>query len=216
MIFIISFKVYWTTQVACTSTVGKRYGFNLLIYSFIAQTETMEADGFQADTEDDDDEDCVLISTQSGELHGGNTNISLWWFKRETASLCYFLCNPLCVSWSQADNFFKTGQAWTFKSQRLKQGSISQDWLLTQCWGNDWPYCMTYKNLPPSILFNPHGNQEVVWLGSAYANHILVSVFMFFTPAVFRILLSALLLCIFLYGLIPEFVFINKTSNISV
>lgn len=49
----------------------------LLIYSFIVQTETMEADGFQADTEDDDDEDCVLISTQSGELHGGNTNTSL-------------------------------------------------------------------------------------------------------------------------------------------
>lgn len=29
----------------------------------------MEADGFQADTEDDDEEDCVIISTQSGELH---------------------------------------------------------------------------------------------------------------------------------------------------
>lgn len=28
----------------------------------------MEADGFQADTEDDDEEDCVIISTQSGEL----------------------------------------------------------------------------------------------------------------------------------------------------
>ncbi|XP_018525689.1 chromatin assembly factor 1 subunit A [Lates calcarifer] len=30
------------------------------------QTEAMEADGFQADTEDDDEEDCVIISTQSG------------------------------------------------------------------------------------------------------------------------------------------------------
>lgn len=27
----------------------------------------MEADGFQADTEDDDEEDCVIISTQNGE-----------------------------------------------------------------------------------------------------------------------------------------------------
>lgn len=30
------------------------------------QTEAMEADGFQADTEDDDEEDCVLISMQKG------------------------------------------------------------------------------------------------------------------------------------------------------
>ncbi|XP_071343518.1 chromatin assembly factor 1 subunit A [Trachinotus anak] len=30
------------------------------------QTEAMEADGFQADTEDDDEDDCVIISTQSG------------------------------------------------------------------------------------------------------------------------------------------------------
>ncbi|XP_051232040.1 chromatin assembly factor 1 subunit A isoform X2 [Dicentrarchus labrax] len=30
------------------------------------QTEAMEADGFQADTEDDDEEDCVIVSTQSG------------------------------------------------------------------------------------------------------------------------------------------------------
>ncbi|KAM9358510.1 chromatin assembly factor 1 subunit A [Symphorus nematophorus] len=30
------------------------------------QTEPMEADGFQADTEDDDEEECVIISTQSG------------------------------------------------------------------------------------------------------------------------------------------------------
>lgn len=29
----------------------------------------MEADGFQADTEDDDEDDCVIISTQSGKLH---------------------------------------------------------------------------------------------------------------------------------------------------
>lgn len=28
----------------------------------------MEVDGFQADTEDDDDEDCILIPTQNGEL----------------------------------------------------------------------------------------------------------------------------------------------------
>lgn len=30
------------------------------------QTEAMEADGFQADTEDDDEDDCVIISAQSG------------------------------------------------------------------------------------------------------------------------------------------------------
>ncbi|XP_030583514.1 chromatin assembly factor 1 subunit A [Archocentrus centrarchus] len=30
------------------------------------QTETVEADGFQADNEDDDEDDCVVISTQSG------------------------------------------------------------------------------------------------------------------------------------------------------
>ncbi|XP_075943627.1 chromatin assembly factor 1 subunit A [Anarhichas minor] len=30
------------------------------------QTEAMEADGFQADTEEDDEEDCVIIATQSG------------------------------------------------------------------------------------------------------------------------------------------------------
>lgn len=36
----------------------------------------MEADGFQADTEDDEEDDCVIISTQSGELHRKNTNLS--------------------------------------------------------------------------------------------------------------------------------------------
>ncbi|XP_044056714.1 chromatin assembly factor 1 subunit A [Siniperca chuatsi] len=34
------------------------------------QTEAMEADGFQADTEDDDEEDCVILSTQSGPTRG--------------------------------------------------------------------------------------------------------------------------------------------------
>lgn len=28
----------------------------------------MEPDGFQADTEEDEDEDCVLVSTQPGQL----------------------------------------------------------------------------------------------------------------------------------------------------
>uniref|UniRef100_A0A673A3A2 Chromatin assembly factor 1 subunit p150 C-terminal domain-containing protein n=1 Tax=Sphaeramia orbicularis TaxID=375764 RepID=A0A673A3A2_9TELE len=31
-------------------------------------TDAVEADGFQADTEDDDEDDCIIISTQSGEL----------------------------------------------------------------------------------------------------------------------------------------------------
>lgn len=55
--------------------------FNMLIVPFllalmivnpcICQTEAMEADGFQADTEDDDEEDCI-ITAQSGELHRRN------------------------------------------------------------------------------------------------------------------------------------------------
>uniref|UniRef100_A0A8C2X6J1 Chromatin assembly factor 1, subunit A (p150) n=1 Tax=Cyclopterus lumpus TaxID=8103 RepID=A0A8C2X6J1_CYCLU len=32
------------------------------------QTEAMEADGFQADNEEDDEEDCVIVATQSGEF----------------------------------------------------------------------------------------------------------------------------------------------------
>ncbi|KAM9849384.1 chromatin assembly factor 1 subunit A [Aulostomus maculatus] len=32
------------------------------------QTEAVEADGFQADTEDDEEEDCIIISTQSGSV----------------------------------------------------------------------------------------------------------------------------------------------------
>lgn len=120
-------------------------------------------------------------------------------------SFSFFLCKLLCVNWSQgqADDFFKTWElsldttCMSFKSQQLKHWSISRDWLLTRNRGNGWPYCMTCKNLPASILFNPHSNQEVVWLGSAYANHILVSVFMSFIPAVFRILLSALHSCVF-------------------
>lgn len=42
----------------------------------IYQAEPVEADCFQADTEDDDDEDCVIISTQSGESH--RRNQKLW------------------------------------------------------------------------------------------------------------------------------------------
>lgn len=41
------------------------------------QTEAMEAEGFQADTEDDDEDDCVIISTQSGELHRRNKTFFL-------------------------------------------------------------------------------------------------------------------------------------------
>lgn len=56
----------------------------------------------------------------------------------------YFLCKLLCVNWiqGQADDFFKTWELgldttrMSFKSQKLKQGSISQDWLLTQNRGN--------------------------------------------------------------------------------
>lgn len=36
----------------------------------------MEAEGFQADTEEDDEDDCVIISTQSGELHKRKRNKS--------------------------------------------------------------------------------------------------------------------------------------------
>ncbi|KAL7396317.1 hypothetical protein ABVT39_004199 [Epinephelus coioides] len=41
----------------------------------IYQAEPVEADCFQADTEDDDDEDCVIISTQSGESHRRNQKL---------------------------------------------------------------------------------------------------------------------------------------------
>lgn len=34
----------------------------------VCQRDTVEPDGFQADTEDDEEEDCVIISTQPGEL----------------------------------------------------------------------------------------------------------------------------------------------------
>lgn len=34
----------------------------------VYQRDTIEPDGFQADTEDNEEEDCVLISTQLGEL----------------------------------------------------------------------------------------------------------------------------------------------------
>lgn len=41
----------------------------MVLLSCLTQTEVMETDGFQADTEDDDeDTDCIIISTQSGEL----------------------------------------------------------------------------------------------------------------------------------------------------
>lgn len=36
----------------------------------------MEADGFQADTEEDDEEDCVILSIQSGELCRRNKKLS--------------------------------------------------------------------------------------------------------------------------------------------
>lgn len=130
----------------------------------------------------------------------GVIQIYLWHdFKKkgfwDKDNFSYFLCKLLCVNWSQGqtDDFFKTWELsfdttrMSFKSQQLKQGSIRQDWLLTQNRGNSWPCCMTCKNMPASILFNPHCNQEAVWLGSAYANHILVFVFMSSTPAVFRI-----------------------------
>ncbi|XP_056234905.1 chromatin assembly factor 1 subunit A isoform X2 [Seriola aureovittata] len=38
------------------------------------QTEAIEADGFQADTEDDDEDDCVIISTQSGPTRENSSN----------------------------------------------------------------------------------------------------------------------------------------------
>lgn len=35
---------------------------------FFFQMDTSEADGFQADTEDDDEFDCVVLSVQSGKF----------------------------------------------------------------------------------------------------------------------------------------------------
>lgn len=34
---------------------------------WVSQRDTIEPDGFQADTEDDDEEDCIIMSTQPGE-----------------------------------------------------------------------------------------------------------------------------------------------------
>lgn len=33
----------------------------------VPQRDTIEPDGFQADTEDDDEEDCIIMSMQPGE-----------------------------------------------------------------------------------------------------------------------------------------------------
>lgn len=41
----------------------------------LCQTEAMEADGFQADTEEDEEEDCIIISTPHGELCRMNENL---------------------------------------------------------------------------------------------------------------------------------------------
>lgn len=48
----------------------------------------MEADGFQADTEDDDEDDCVVISTQAGEFHTRNTHRPLSAFNVDTRPDC--------------------------------------------------------------------------------------------------------------------------------
>lgn len=37
----------------------------------VCQRDTIEPDGFQADTEDDEEEDCVIISMHPGELLKG-------------------------------------------------------------------------------------------------------------------------------------------------
>uniref|UniRef100_A0A673IYE2 Chromatin assembly factor 1 subunit A-like n=1 Tax=Sinocyclocheilus rhinocerous TaxID=307959 RepID=A0A673IYE2_9TELE len=47
------------------------------------QTETMETDGFQADTEDDEDDDCIIIGEQSGSSEQ-DANTSLRQTKRNT------------------------------------------------------------------------------------------------------------------------------------
>lgn len=41
----------------------------------ICQMEATEADGFQADTEEDDEEDCVIIATQNSELNRRNKKL---------------------------------------------------------------------------------------------------------------------------------------------
>ncbi|XP_018938419.1 chromatin assembly factor 1 subunit A-like [Cyprinus carpio] len=47
------------------------------------QTETMETDGFQADTEDDEDDDCIIIREQSGSSEQ-DANTSLRQTERNT------------------------------------------------------------------------------------------------------------------------------------
>lgn len=41
----------------------------------------METDGFQADTEEDEEDDCVCISAKSGELIGTLTQARKWWME---------------------------------------------------------------------------------------------------------------------------------------
>ncbi|XP_070765273.1 chromatin assembly factor 1 subunit A [Enoplosus armatus] len=65
-----------TSSTSSTSSNKRKSTGSMSITKFMKrctdpeQTEAMEADGFQADTEDDDEEDCVIISTQSDATTG--------------------------------------------------------------------------------------------------------------------------------------------------
>lgn len=41
---------------------------------YLSQAEAMETDGFQADTEDEDDDDCIILCEQSGKCKPSTTN----------------------------------------------------------------------------------------------------------------------------------------------
>ncbi|KAM3619630.1 uncharacterized protein V6R79_011059 [Siganus canaliculatus] len=61
-----------TPQTSSSSSNKRKSTGSMSITKFMKrcadpeQTDAMEADGFQADTEDDEEEDCVIISTQAG------------------------------------------------------------------------------------------------------------------------------------------------------
>lgn len=68
---------------------------NVVITSLIfdsVQTEAMETDGFQADTEDDDEE-CVIISAKSGELHSAHSkSTQTFCLKKKLFAVAFKLC----------------------------------------------------------------------------------------------------------------------------
>lgn len=127
---------------------------------YVSQRGTIEPDGFQADTEDDDEEDCVITSTQPGEwrtppaLYSSAQALML--------SVCLSVCTPdalfssllvkpvvLCCS---------SSQRWLHQGKRLCHGGHPLRSLCTprgQCLSHPHQCVRTYQRLlqiPPKIF----------------------------------------------------------------